>query len=191
MDVAVRLAAPVPMTVGPVEQQTTVPADLLARLDQARCLAGRPRTITPLEGGLTNVNLKVETPDGRFVARLAGQTGSLLAIDRQAEHQASVAAASTGIAPEVVEYLPAAGVLVIRWIDGRTLAPADLTASVTLARVTASVRRLHAAPRFAADFDMFEVQRRYLEIVRREGYRLPARYLDFLPQAERIRTDAQ
>ena len=99
MDVALRPAAMV------------IPADQLARLDQTACLRDEPRTVTPLEGGLTNVNLKVTTPRGRFVARLSGQTGSLLAIDRLAEYRNSVAAAATGVAPEVLEYQPDAGVL--------------------------------------------------------------------------------
>ena len=79
MDVALRPAAMV------------IPADQLARLDQTACLRDEPRTVTPLEGGLTNVNLKVTTPRGRFVARLSGQTGSLLAIDRLAEYRSQVA----------------------------------------------------------------------------------------------------
>jgi thiamine kinase-like enzyme len=183
VDVALRPAGPAPVSAG----VTAVAPELLARLDRAGSLAGRPWTVTPLDGGLTNVNLRVETPDGRFVARLSGETGSLLAIDRDAEHRNSVAASSTGVAPEVVDYLPDAGVLVIRWVEGRTLTPAELADPATLARVAGSVRRLHAGPRFVSDFDMFEVQRRYLEIVRREGFRLPARYEELLPQADRIR----
>jgi thiamine kinase-like enzyme len=175
VDVALRPAAMV------------IPADQLARLDQTACLRDEPRTITPLGGGLTNVNFKVTTPRGRFVARLSGQTGSLLAIDRLAEYRNSVAAAATGVAPEVVEYQPDAGVLVITWIDGQTLTPADLSDPIVLARVAASVRRLHAGPAFGTDFDMFEMQRRYLQIVQREGFRLPPRYLDFLPRVEQIR----
>ena len=38
--------------------------------DRVPCLAGTPRTITPLPGGLTNRNYKVTTPDGCFVARV-------------------------------------------------------------------------------------------------------------------------
>ena len=189
MDVALLSAGPPPVTAGQATgtPRAAVPEQLLARLDGARSLAGRPRTVSALDGGLTNTNLKVETPDGRFVARLSGETGSLLAIDRDAEFHNSVAAASTGVAPEVVDHLPDAGVLVIRWVEGRTLTEADLADPGTLARVADSVRRLHAGPRFVSEFDMFDVQRRYLAIVREHGFRLPARYEEFLPQVERIR----
>jgi thiamine kinase-like enzyme len=171
----------------PGRSAPVIPAELLARLDQAGCLADQSRTVTSLTGGLTNHNLRVHTATGDFVARLAGETGALLAIDREAEYLNSVAAASTGVAPEVVEYLPSAGLLVIRWVEGRTLTAADLTEPALLHRVAASVRRLHSGPRFAGDFDMFEVQRSYLGIVRREGFRLPPRYLEFLPRVEQIR----
>src|SRR5207248_7646816 len=37
------------------------------------------------------------------------------------------------------------------------------------------------------DFDMFALQRRYLQLVRGRGFRLPPRYEDFLPAVDRIR----
>jgi thiamine kinase-like enzyme len=46
---------------------------------------------------------------------------------------------------------------------------------------------LHGSRRFRDDFDMFEIQQRYLEIVRARGFRLPDRYLEFEPRVELIR----
>jgi hypothetical protein len=64
-----------------------------AVLSQAPSLAGTPRTITPLPGGLTNRNYKVVTPAGAFVARIwAGPPGGApgpLAIDRDHEYRNS------------------------------------------------------------------------------------------------------
>jgi thiamine kinase-like enzyme len=162
------------------------PPDVVARLDAATSLAP-PRQVLPLAGGLTNLNFLVTTARGRYVARLAGETGSLLAIDRQAEYRNSLAAASSGVAPQVVEYVPKARVLVIEWVEGRTYTPADLRESASLTRVARTCRRLHEGPRFVSDFDMFAVQRRYLEIVRERGFRLPARYLEFMPQVDDVR----
>ena len=68
-------------------------ADPGTLFDRVPCLAGTPRAITPLPGGLTNRNYKVTTPDGRFVARVWAD-GDLLAIDRDHEHHNSVAAAA-------------------------------------------------------------------------------------------------
>jgi hypothetical protein len=63
-------------------------------LERVPSLAGAPRTVLELAGGLTNRNYKVTTPDGSFVARTwAGAGGDLLAIDRDHEYANSVIAA--------------------------------------------------------------------------------------------------
>jgi thiamine kinase-like enzyme len=56
-----------------------------------------------------------------------------------------------------------------------------------LRRVAETCKRLHAGPRFATDFDMFEVQRRYLDLVVARGFRLPTSYLDFMPLVAKMR----
>ena len=70
---------------------------------------------------------------------------------------------------------------------GPTLAAADIRDDANLPRIAEACRRLHAGPRFVGDFDMFEVQRRYLRIVLDHGFRLPARYLDRQPAFESMR----
>ena len=156
-------------------------------LEKVPCLCGRPREVEELPGGLTNVNLKV-TCEGRTVVVRVAQPGSeLLAIDRDNEHHNTVAAARAGVGADVLDYLPDAGLLVVAYIDGRTFSDDDLRQGGHLARVAAACKQLHEGPRFANDFDMFDVQRGYLDVVRRNGFRLPERYLDLLPLAGRIR----
>ncbi len=150
------------------------------------CTATRPRTVEDLPGGLTNRNLKVSTPDAAVVVRLSAGATSLLSIDRDNEHANSRAAATTGVSPPVLDYLPGEGVLVVGFLPGRTLTNEDLADPALLARVARSCRTLHAGPRFVADFDMFDIQRRYLAIVQEHGFRLPPRYLEFAPAVERI-----
>ncbi|MGH3852356.1 MAG: phosphotransferase [Pseudonocardiaceae bacterium] len=159
---------------------------LAALLDRIPCTAARPRTVEDLPGGLTNRNLKVSTPNGAVVVRLSTGATSLLAIDRDNEHANTLAAAATGVGAPVLDYLPGEGVLVVGFLPGRTLTSRDLTDPAVLDRVAQACRTLHAGPRFVADFDMFDVQRRYLQIVRLHGFRLPPRYLEFAPAAERI-----
>jgi thiamine kinase-like enzyme len=163
-------------------------ADLAAILDAVPFVPG-PRAERRLErvtGGLTNVNVKVTTPERKVIARIATQDSALLAIDREAEHANSLAAASAGAAPEVVGRSAAAGVLVVEWVEGRTLAAADLREDANLPRVAAVCRRLHAGPRFRGDFDIFDLQARYLHIVAGHGFRLPPGYLGLMPEFERI-----
>src|SRR5262245_12087961 len=109
--------------------------ELDARLDEVDRFAGRPRTVELLVGGLTNVNLKVTTPEGSFVARLSNDHGDLLAIDREAEYRNSLAAAASGMAPAVVDYLPGRGVLVVAWVAGKTYEPADVREPANLPRL--------------------------------------------------------
>ena len=149
-------------------------------------IVGEPHTVAPLEGGLTNFNFKVTSADRTVVVRLSSSDGDLLAIDRDAEHSNSLRAAASGAAPAVVAYLPEHHALVVEWVEGRTLAATDLQDDAMLGRVAAVCRVLHAGERFEGDFDMVAIQQRYLAIVQERGFRLPERYLDLMPQVERI-----
>ena len=155
--------------------------------DRTASLAGRPRTVTELPGGLTNRNYKVRTPAGTFVARISDGGGELLAIDRDCEYRNAVTAAAAGAGPPVVEYRPGDRLLVIGYLDGRTLAPADVAAAPNIARVAQACRLLHAGARFGNDFDMFDIQRRYRDVARSRGFTIPAGYDDLMPQLERAR----
>jgi thiamine kinase-like enzyme len=157
----------------------------LGRVPQLDGLAWR---VTPLPGGLTNRIYRVTLSSGEsVVARLSSGKSGMLAIDRRAECHNSRQAARAGVGPRVMACEPDQGVAVVQWIDGRTFEDSDLDDSATLVRVAATCRQLHAGPRFANDFDMFEVQRGYLEVVVTNGFRLPARYREFEPQVARVR----
>ena len=152
-------------------------------LKRVPSLAGAPRTVLELAGGLTNRNYKVTTPAGSFVARTwAGAGGDLLAINRDHEYANSVIAARAGVGAPVIDYRPADCLLVIGYIDGRTYDSADVADPANTPRIAAACRRLHAAPRFGNDFDMFEIQPQYREVVRSRGLPLPAGYDGLAPQ---------
>ncbi len=159
-----------------------ISAELDALWNQTTSLAAKPRTVSELSGGLTNRNYKVTTPDGTFVARISDNSSELLAIDRDCEYRNAVAAAAAGAGPPVVEYRPDDSLLVIGYLEGRTLGPADVAAPSNIERIAQACRRLHAASRFGNDFDMFDIQRRYHAVARSRGFRIPAGYDDLLPQ---------
>jgi thiamine kinase-like enzyme len=164
-----------------------VPPVIDVVLERLPELAGGPVHVSPLPGGLTNHNYRAVAANGRqAVIRLSTQQSALLAIDRDVEHANSLAAATAGVAPAVLGYLPDLGALVIDWLEGRTLTAADLDDPATVVRVAATCRRLHAGPRFAADFDMVSLQRRYLDLVLTQGFRLPPAYLGLMPQITAI-----
>ena len=160
--------------------------ELSARLDAVPALAARTE-VTELAGGLTNRNLRIATPDGDVVARLSTPESALLAINREHEHANSVGAAQSGAAPEVIAYEPSVSVLVVRFVEGRTWDDSDVLTPGNAPRIAAACRRLHEGPRFVGEFNMLDLQRRYLELVQERGFRLPDRYLEFAPQVDEIR----
>jgi thiamine kinase-like enzyme len=156
-------------------------------LDEVPELAGAERVVTRLSGGLTNSNYKVSTPHGSYHVRRWSDDSGLLAIDRDNEYENSVAAAEAGVGANVFAYLPAHNTMVLEWLEGTTLSAARLRRGKLLPDVAEACRRLHGARRFRDDFDMFEIQPRYLEIVRSRGFRLPDAYERFESQVAAIR----
>jgi thiamine kinase-like enzyme len=156
-------------------------------LDRIPLLSGLPRTVEELPGGLTNRNLKVSVPGAAYVVRIPASRCALLDIDRDAEHANSLTAGRSGLGPPVHAYVRELGVLVVGFLPGRTLQAADLREPANLRRVARVCRTLHAGPRFARDFDMFEVRERYLQTVISRNFHLPAKYRDCEPQVARIR----
>jgi thiamine kinase-like enzyme len=141
---------------------------------------GRPVTISPLSGGLTNENYLVECEGTRYVMRLPGQSTDLLSIDRENEVYNTKAAASTGIAPRVLEHLAGTDVMVLEFIDGPTMSAKALQSQEMPARMAQSFHRLHAAPRFLHDFNMFRLIEYYLRIVEEHAVTIPDDYRDWL-----------
>jgi thiamine kinase-like enzyme len=177
----------------PPRHAPSVPGEDLSRLASVLAdipgISGQRYEASSLPGGLTNRNYAVTVADGRrLVVRLSSEQSALLAIDRHSEWTNAVAAASTGIAPQVLAFAPEHSALAIEWIEGRTFTAGDLDDSGNLARVATACRRLHAGPRFASEFDMFALQRRYLDLVLSCEFPIPPSYLEFMPRVEEIHT---
>ncbi len=161
-----------------MSSQPAAPAELDALFDQVPSLAGGDRTVTELPGGLTNKNFKIDTENGSFVARLASSGGELLAINREHEYRNSVRAAAAGVGAEVVDYRPDLGLLLLGFIEGRTLGNADIGGPAMLPRIARACRQLHSGERFDGDFDMFEIQRGYRAVTAERGIAIPDGYDD-------------
>jgi len=142
---------------------------------------GKDVTISPLSGGLTNENYLVEAGGERYVIRIPGTSTELLSIDRANELYNARAAASTGIGPAVLEHLPQLDIMVLEFIPGPTMSAQVLQSESMTRRMAESFKRLHSAPRFLKDFDMFRLIESYLRIVEEHGVRIPADYRERLP----------
>ena len=139
---------------------------------------GRQVSIEPLAGGLTNLNYAVTVDGERMFVRVPGANASVLAVDRANELHNTRAAAEAGVGARVIHALPEHGVIVLEWIEGRTMSNADFAEAGIAARVAASLLRLHAGPRFLRDFDMFRLTERYVGVVTERGIRIPGGYME-------------
>jgi len=147
---------------------------------------GKDVKVTSLSGGLTNENYLVEAGGERYVMRIPGASTELLSIDRVNEVHNARAAASTGIGPAVLEHVPQADVMVLEFISGPTMSAKTLQTASMVRRMAESFKRLHAAPRFLKDFDMFRLIEDYLRIVDEHKVPIPADYRAWLPRLGEI-----
>jgi thiamine kinase-like enzyme len=144
-------------------------ADHIAALP---CWRGRVE-IAPLAGGMTNSNYLVNDAGRRFVVRL-GEDIPLHGVMRFHELAASRAAHAAGLSPAVIYHVP--GVMVLDYVEGRTLTPGDVRDPARLAPIVDLIRRCHRdIPRFlrgpAMAFNVFHVVRDYLATLRDGGSR--------------------
>ncbi len=162
--------------------EVKLPLELEALAHRLGVISEGVVSVSHLSGGLTNSNFKLQTTKGCYVVRISSPTSSLLAIDRENERLNSISAAEVGVGAKVIESLNEPNVLVVEFIEGKTLSREDLAGGNLLARIALACRRLHGAARFACNFNMFELQRNYLEIVTQRGFYLPDGYLNYQDQ---------
>jgi thiamine kinase-like enzyme len=122
-----------------------------------------------LAGGLTNQNFRVDVGSEAFVLRVSGAKTDLLGINRDHEHAATLAAASLGIAPDVVDFIQPEGWLVTRFVHGRPLPPDEMRQPQHIRRVAEALKRFHALPAIPGAFSPFRVVEDYDRIAREHG----------------------
>jgi len=147
-----------------------------ALLDQVPLVKNRT-SVTELSGGLTNRNLAIDADGTKYVARISSNSSDLLNINREDEYKNTIIAAEVGIGATVHDYLPGQGLLLISYINGKTFGAQDIANN--LPRVAKSVKTLHSAKPFVSDFNMFTLQKRYLDIVQSNKFIYPDKYLDY------------
>ena len=106
---------------------------------------GKEISITALSGGLTNTNYKI-TVDGKpYFVRVPGASTELLAIDRRNEYHNTRAASDAGVAPKVLYHLPEYDVMVIDFLDGKTMSKDSLNRPGMPTRMAQAIRKLRLA----------------------------------------------
>ena len=139
---------------------------------------GKNISIQPLSGGLTNTNFKVEVDGTPYFVRVPGESTELLAIDRNNEHHNAKAAAQAGVAPKVLHHLPEYNVMVIEFLNGKTMSKDSLNETGMPTRMAQTIKKLNKGPRFYSDFNMFRLTEYYLSLCKERDIRIPDGYLD-------------
>jgi thiamine kinase-like enzyme len=142
----------------------------------------------PISGGITNVNFKVEDAGESFVVRV-GDDIPLHHVMRFNERAASQAAHRAGISPEVVHAEP--GILVMRFIEGRTCTAEDIRDPARLAAIMPLLKRVHRElPRHLRGpmlaFWVFHVIRDYAHTLAEGGSRYVSRLPELLDKATEL-----
>ncbi len=132
--------------------------------ERSRVFRGRDVTTSLLSGGHMNSAYVVQAGDARYVVRIPGVASGLLVPDRANERHNTVAAAASGVSPQVVDYFDDWEVMVLEYIEGETLTDDTVGKGDRIPRVAGMLRTLHAGPRFRADFDMFRTAERWLRM---------------------------
>ena len=156
-----------------------------AAIERARALPIWSGPVEPilLSGGLSNFNLTADDAGERYVIRV-GEDEPFFGVSRDHELRAFRAAHAAGVAPEVVYAEP--GLMVIRFIEGRSLLPADVHEPARLAKVARLFRQLHGEAHKHLHstgfmFWPFQHHRAYIRLLQERSDRLYGRWRDMLP----------
>src|SRR5712691_9665471 len=134
---------------------------------------GAEIVVTPLIGGITNQNFRLDIRGESFVLRVGGKGTQLLGIDRGRERTCTALAAQVGVGAEVMHFLPSEDALVTRYIEGAILSSEAAVQPAMLARIVKSLHRYHGIASFPGSFSPFETVRGYHALALERGVIFP------------------
>jgi thiamine kinase-like enzyme len=145
---------------------------------------------TPLTGGITNLNYKIEADGKSYVLRITGAETDKLGIRRDVEYEANLAAGRLGIAPEVLFYIEPEGYLLTRFIKGAAIPPAAIRQPENIVRVVQKLRLFHRrGPELKAEFNGFRNVEMLAAVAREKGCTFPID-LDWIMMQARVAEQA-
>jgi len=111
---------------------------------------------SPLTGGITNLNYKIEADGQVYVLRITGAGTDKLGIRREIEYKANLEAGRLGVAPEVIFFIEPEGYLVTRFVDGVQVPPEEMVKDTNIRRVMEKIRTFHTqCPPLDGEFNVF------------------------------------
>jgi thiamine kinase-like enzyme len=126
--------------------------------------------VTELDGGLVNRSFFVRYRGDEFVLRLGPDASSgPVGVEQSCERRVHDAAAAKGLAPAVVFADEDAGVLLTRFLAGRTWRAGDLEEPKNLEALAELLREVHSLPRCGQSLDIAAAGSRYAGIIAGHG----------------------
>jgi len=156
--------------------------EVVTRLPQWQ--AATDISVSPLEGGITNRNYRVDAGGKSYVLRIPGANAELLGINREYEYRTQTIAGEIGLAPEVVAFIEPEEYLVTRFIEGRPIPAEEIREPKNLARIAALLNEIHSMPSIPGVFSPFMVVRSYAKIAREHNVTFPEKFDWLISQME-------
>ena len=148
--------------------------------------AGREIQTSFLAGGITNQNYKVVVGGEAYVLRISGANTELLGVNRQIEHEANLAAARIGIAPEVIYLVEPEQYLVTRFVEGQPITLDEIRQPETIMQVMEALKQIHALPRVDCEFNSFRFIENCNQIASDTGVTFPDNFNWMMARANEI-----
>jgi thiamine kinase-like enzyme len=143
--------------------------------------------VTKISGGITNCNFKLETENGVFMLRLAGERTELLGINRAHEFTCAQTAFQVGVGAEPIVFLEPHMAILTRFVGAaQTLGVSS--AQNHLERIVKLLKRYHSAPKFPSSFNPFQTVRNYHALALEHGVKLPTDTPQILEIMQKIET---
>ena len=121
-----------------------------------------------------------------YFVRVPGESTELLAINRENEYHNSKAAFEAGVGPKVLYHLPEYSVMVLEFLNGRTMSKDLLNEAGMPTRMAHAIKKLNQGPRFLLDFNMFRLTEYYLSLCKERDIKIPDGYTERLTTITQI-----
>ena len=139
-----------------------------------------------LQGGASNVNLRLVAGGRRYALRLCDPEARRWGVDRAASIQAQQDAAELGLAPRILASELPSGDFLAEYADGVQMTAAMLADDTLVARVARTLRTLNAGTTTSQDFSPFDDARIFIEHADAEKAPRPDRYDEMLARLLRV-----
>ena len=146
----------------------------------------RQAKVTELGGGITNQNFVVDIDDESYVLRVCSTSTDHLGIRRDHEYACLKIIEELGIGAEVIHYSPGDGILVVRFVEGKSVSSEGSREPDKLRRIVEAIKCYHNGPEFPGHFSAFQTARDYHGLAIDKGVTFPDTIPEVFELTERI-----